>query len=111
MPMRWSIPSAWTADLDFPELAGVGVAFKLACALAGEGQHHAVLEQYADLVALGTVWADVMPLREKPRRCGGRIAPYGRDQQCGTFYAAAGVRTIRQKADRFGYQLYPCTTY
>lgn len=45
----------------FAELAGVGVAFKLACALAGDGQQRAVLEQYADLVALGTV-ADVMPL-------------------------------------------------
>lgn len=45
----------------FAELAGVGVAFKLACALAGDGQQRAVLEQYADLVALGTV-ADVMLL-------------------------------------------------
>lgn len=45
----------------FAELAGVGVAFKLASALAGDGQQWAVLEQYADLVALGTV-ADVMPL-------------------------------------------------
>lgn len=45
----------------FAELAGVGVAFKLASALAGDGQQRAVLEQYADLVALGTV-ADVMPL-------------------------------------------------
>lgn len=45
----------------FAELAGVGVAFKLACALAGDGQQRAVLEQYADLVALGTV-ADVMSL-------------------------------------------------
>lgn len=45
----------------FAELAGVGVAFKLACALAGENQQGAVLERYADLVALGTV-ADVMPL-------------------------------------------------
>lgn len=51
------------ADSTYPfaELAGVGVAFKLACALAGDGQQRAVLEQYADLVALGTV-ADVMPL-------------------------------------------------
>lgn len=45
----------------FPELAGVGVAFKFACALAGAGKQQAVLDRYADLVALGTV-ADVMPL-------------------------------------------------
>ncbi|MDO5141552.1 MAG: single-stranded-DNA-specific exonuclease RecJ [Eubacteriales bacterium] len=43
----------------FDELAGVGVAFKLICALEGDAQ--AALERYADLVALGTV-ADVMPI-------------------------------------------------
>ena len=41
------------------DLAGVGVALKLACAC--EGDSGKVLEQYADLVAVGTV-ADVMPL-------------------------------------------------
>lgn len=43
----------------FPSLAGVGVAFKLLCAL--ERSASPVLDRYADLVALGTV-ADVMPL-------------------------------------------------
>src|SRR5699024_9255971 len=43
----------------FDSLAGVGVAFKLICAL--EGNAETVLERYADLVALGTV-ADVMPI-------------------------------------------------
>ena len=42
-----------------PELAGVGVALKLVCAV--EGDSEAVLRRYADLVAVGTV-ADVMPL-------------------------------------------------
>ena len=40
-------------------LSGVGVAFKLACALSGNQEE--VLSQYADMVCLGTV-ADVMPL-------------------------------------------------
>ena len=40
-------------------LSGVGVAFKLAAALSGDQQ--AVLDEYADMVCLGTV-ADVMPL-------------------------------------------------
>jgi len=40
-------------------LSGVGVAFKLASALAGDQE--AVLQDYADMVCLGTV-ADVMPL-------------------------------------------------
>jgi len=43
----------------FRHLAGVGVAFKLICALSGNAA--AVLDRYADLVALGTV-ADVMPI-------------------------------------------------
>lgn len=43
----------------FDSLAGVGVVFKLICAL--EGGPEGVLERYADLIALGTV-ADVMPI-------------------------------------------------
>ena len=43
----------------FSSLAGVGVAFKLICAL--EGDTLSMLDRYADLVALGTV-ADVMPI-------------------------------------------------
>ena len=48
-------------DCNYPnhDLAGVGVAFKLLCAL--EGGAEGVLRRYADLVAVGTI-ADVMPL-------------------------------------------------
>lgn len=45
-------------------LAGVGVAFKLLCAVDGDAA--AVLDKYADLVAAGTV-ADVMPLTGENR--------------------------------------------
>ena len=45
-------------------LAGVGVAFKLAAALSGSQEE--ILEQYADMVCLGTV-ADVMPLEGENR--------------------------------------------
>ena len=45
-------------------LSGVGVAFKLAAALSGDQQ--AVLEEYADMVCLGTV-ADVMLLQGENR--------------------------------------------
>lgn len=44
---------------EFKDLAGVGVAFQLVCAL--EGDPDRVLQEYGDLVALGTL-ADVMPL-------------------------------------------------
>ncbi len=45
-------------------LSGVGVAFKLACALSGDSQK--VLDAYADMVCLGTV-ADVMLLQGENR--------------------------------------------
>ena len=53
-------------DCGYPgqELAGVGVAFKLLCALEGDAE--AVLDRYADLVAVGTI-ADVMPLTGENR--------------------------------------------
>lgn len=57
-PHRADCPS------EFKEFAGVGVAFQLLCALEGDADF--VLENFADLVALGTL-ADVMPLREDNR--------------------------------------------
>ena len=45
----------------FKHLAGVGVALKLALALGGPARREALLEEYADLAAIGTV-ADVMKL-------------------------------------------------
>lgn len=48
-------------EYPFDELAGVGVAFKLICALEGEEHTKEMLDTYSDLVSLGTV-ADVMPL-------------------------------------------------
>ncbi len=52
-------PKRTDSAYPFGELAGVGVAFKLVCAL--EKNSKASLERYADLVAVGTI-ADVMPL-------------------------------------------------
>ncbi|MDL2233311.1 single-stranded-DNA-specific exonuclease RecJ [Ruminococcaceae bacterium OttesenSCG-928-L11] len=49
----------------FKELAGVGVAFKLICALE-EADGSELLEYYSDIVALGTI-ADVMPLVDENR--------------------------------------------
>ena len=59
-PMRLDCPSASKS------LAGVGVAFKLLCAVAGEGHEEELLEKYGDLVATGTV-ADVMPVTGENR--------------------------------------------
>lgn len=50
--------------LEFKDYAGVGVAYKLVCAL--EGEETDVAQSYIDLVAIGTV-ADVMPLTKENR--------------------------------------------
>ena len=49
----------------FKELAGVGVVFKLLCALE-DADGAELLEYYSDIVALGTI-ADVMPLVDENR--------------------------------------------
>lgn len=50
----------------FKELAGVGVAFKLICALERGRSMESLLEKYGDIVAVGTI-ADVMPLTGENR--------------------------------------------
>lgn len=50
--------------LPFKDYAGVGVAYKLICAL--EGGENEITESFLDLVTIGTV-ADVMPLKDENR--------------------------------------------
>lgn len=52
-------------DIRFRDFAGVGVAFKLACAVYG-GDVEELIEQYADLVAIGTI-GDVVSLKNENR--------------------------------------------
>lgn len=61
LPEATAVINPKRPDSTYPNdiLAGVGVAFKLVCAL--EGDVTAMLARYCDLVAVGTV-ADVMPL-------------------------------------------------
>ena len=61
LPNAIAVVDPHRPDCRYPHrnLSGVGVAFKLAAALAGDQE--AILQDYADLVCLGTV-ADVMPL-------------------------------------------------
>lgn len=52
-------PHRTDSILEFRDYAGVGVAYKLICAL--EGEENELTESFLDLVAMGTI-ADVMPL-------------------------------------------------
>ncbi|MEG0940796.1 MAG: single-stranded-DNA-specific exonuclease RecJ [Oscillospiraceae bacterium] len=57
-------PRRHNSNYPFDCLAGVGVAFKLVCALSGDAL--LTLSRYADLLAVGTI-ADVMPLTGENR--------------------------------------------
>ncbi len=54
-------PHRLDSNYPFQELAGVGVVFKLVCALEGNKNIARLCAKYCDIVALGTV-ADVMPI-------------------------------------------------
>lgn len=54
-------------EYPFKELAGVGVAFKLICALEDKKSWEQLMEIYGDIVAVGTI-ADVMPLVGENRK-------------------------------------------
>lgn len=57
-------PHLQDGQLPFTDLAGVGVAFMLACALYGDVDD--ILYRYSDLAAIGTI-ADIMPLCHENR--------------------------------------------
>lgn len=59
-------PKRPNSTYPFCELAGVGVVFKLLCALEGPDGFERLCEQMLDLVAIGTI-ADVMPLTGENR--------------------------------------------
>ena len=58
--------------LKFNEWAGAGVAFKTICALSGDEEYEDLLEEFSDLVAIGTI-ADVVNLTGENRA----IVKYG----------------------------------
>ena len=89
-------------------LAGVGVAFKLVCAM--DGDVGKMLERYGDLVAVGTV-ADVMPLLEENRYITGYGLTMINSGRCRPGFRAlireAGVGDKRLTASTIGYSLAP----
>ncbi len=77
---------------EFNQWSGVGVAFKLVCAIEGD-DGAALARQYADLVAIGTI-ADVVPLVGENRtlvKHGIRLINSGNNRGVTALRAAAGV--------------------
>ena len=64
-------PHREDCNLHFKDWAGVGVAFKVVCALE-KGDYSEILNEYADIIAIGTV-ADVVDLKDENRA----IVKYG----------------------------------
>ncbi len=58
-------PHRKDSNVEFRDISGVFVAFKLACALLG-AEPEEIAPKYADLVAIGLI-ADVMPLKHENR--------------------------------------------
>lgn len=77
-------------NLHFKEWAGVGVAFKLVCAME-KGDYFSVLADYADIIAVGTV-ADVVELKDENRA----IVKYGVAKVNST--PCNGINALRQIA-------------
>lgn len=68
LPKAVAVVNPHRPDNTYPfcELAGVGVVFKLVCALEDNKNISSLCTKYADIVALGTV-ADVMPIVDENR--------------------------------------------
>ena len=83
-------PHREDCNIHFKEWAGVGVAFKVVCALE-KGDYMSVLADYADIVAVGTI-ADVVDLKDENRA----IVKYGVAKINSN--ACNGINALRQIA-------------
>ncbi len=101
-------PYIRTSDGTFRDYSGVGVAFKLICALDG-GDCEALLEEYGDLVAIGTV-ADVVPLIDENRYLVQRgLSVLNRQERIGLreLIDAADIVSETLGADQIAYGIAP----
>ena len=68
LPNAFAVINPHREDCTYPfeMLAGVGVVFKLICALENNENLDNIIEEYSDIVAIGTI-ADVMPMVDENR--------------------------------------------
>lgn len=110
MPEAAAVVNPRRADCAYPfkELAGVGVAFKLVCALE-EAEGGELLEYYAELVALGTI-ADVVPLTGENRviaACGLRQMEETHSPGLGALLEVSGLSGKRLGGEAAAFGLIP----
>lgn len=111
LPDALAVVNPKRADSRYPfkDLAGVGVVFKLVCALAGPEHLDEVLQQYLDLVAVGTI-ADVMLLQGENRvivACGLAVLQETKNPGLRMLMREAGVETRRMTASVVSFTLAP----
>ena len=109
LPEAVAVVDPHRPDCGYPHktLCGVGVAFKLACALCGSQEE--VLRDYADLVCLGTV-ADVMPLLGENRvfvTRGLEVLAHTRRPGVAALMAEVGCDPKQLSASAIGFMLAP----
>ena len=98
-------------DGDYPErsLAGVGVAFKLICAVEGPEHTDELLDRYSDLVAIGTI-ADVMDVTGENRvfiKRGIEIVKADRRPGITALCTAAGIELQNVTVNAIGFVIAP----
>lgn len=96
-------------DCAYPnkDLAGVGVALKLACAVDGDSSR--IINKYADIAAVGTI-ADVVPLRGENRyivKSGLRSLENDARPGLAALIREAGVEERRMNASTIGFSIAP----
>lgn len=93
---------------EFKEFCGVGVAFKLICALEDKSPEE-LIEKYADLVAIGTV-GDVMPLINENRsfvRAGIEKMQSSASVGIEALFKVSGVKAEELTATKLAFSLVP----
>ncbi|MEG1995911.1 MAG: single-stranded-DNA-specific exonuclease RecJ [Oscillospiraceae bacterium] len=90
-------------NLNFRPFAGVGVAFKLVTALE-DGNYDSTLEQFADILAIGTI-GDIVPLYGENRlfvKRGLALLPYTDNLGIKALIEASAVKNLTSRSIAFG---------
>ncbi|MGI6212231.1 MAG: single-stranded-DNA-specific exonuclease RecJ [Anaerovoracaceae bacterium] len=94
----------------FPDLAGCGVAYKLAQAIVRKtGIRHSILTELLDIVAIGTV-ADIVPLRDENRtlvKYGLQVINGGYRENLRVLIEAIGLKPGRIRSENIAFGIAP----